>query len=357
MFPEINFIRNIMPKQKPVDESDLGFGTIFTDHMFVMDYVDGQGWINPTIKPYEPFMMDPSTMVFHYGQAIFEGMKAYRRADGGINLFRPQLNFERMNHSNKRMGIPQVDEAFLLHCMAELIKVEQDWVPHTDGASLYIRPFIISTDAYLGVRVSKTYKYIVILSPSGAYYPQGINPVNIYIEDRYVRAVRGGTGEAKCPGNYAAGMLAQEEAHEKGFVQVLWLDGVELKYIEEVGSMNVFFVAGDELITPELNGSILNGITRRSVIELARHWGLTVTEKRIPVDELIQMADRGEITEAFGSGTAAVISPIGELMYEGREFVFNEGKIGPISQKLYDQLTGMQYGRLEDQLDWIYKVN
>jgi branched-chain amino acid aminotransferase len=357
MFPEINFIRTVAPKEKPADESRLGFGSIFTDHMFMMDYVEGQGWINPTIKPYEPLLLPPSAMIFHYGQAIFEGMKAYRRADGGINLFRPALNFERMNHSNARMGIPQIDEAFFLHCLNELILVEQDWVPHTEGTSLYIRPFIIATDPHLGVRASYTYKYMVILSPSGPYYPQGINPVNIYIEDRYVRAVRGGTGEAKCPGNYAAGLLAQEVAEEKGFVQVLWLDGIEQKYIEEVGSMNVFFVIGDELVTPALNGSILSGITRRSVIELAQKWGVAVSERKISVEELIQRAEAGEISEAFGSGTAAVISPIGELMYEDRTFVFNEGRIGALSRRLYDTITGLQYGQLEDDLNWVYRLN
>lgn len=357
MFPKINFIRNITPAQKPADESKLGFGTVFTDHMFVMDYAEGQGWLNPTIMPYGPLSMDPATMVFHYGQAVFEGMKAYRRPDGGINLFRPELNFQRINHSNERMGIPQIDEAFALHCLEELVKVDADWVPHTTGASLYIRPFIFATDPHLGVCVSSTYKFMILLSPSGAYYAQGINPVNIYIEDRYVRAVRGGTGEAKCPGNYAASLLAQEKANEQGFVQVLWLDGVEQKYIEEVGSMNVFFVIDDELVTPELNGSILNGITRRSVIELAKHWNYKVSERRISVDELLELAQAGRISEAFGSGTAAVISPIGELQYEEHHFVFNGGKIGPVSQKIYDQITGMQYGVMDDEMGWVHKVN
>lgn len=357
MFPEINVIRNQAPKAKPADESRLGFGHLFTDHMFVMDYADGQGWIHPAIRPYEPLSLEPSCMIFHYGQAVFEGLKAYRRPDGGINLFRPELNFERINRSNARMGIPQLDEAFLMHALLRLLELEQDWVPHTPGTSLYIRPFVIATDANVGVRVSQTYKYLVILSPSGAYYPQGINPVNIYIEDEYIRAVRGGTGEAKCPGNYAASLLAQEKAHEKGFVQVLWLDGVEKKYIEEVGSMNVFFVFGDELVTPQLTGSILPGITRRSVIELARHWGMRVSERRISVDELIEAAGSGQITEAFGSGTAAVISPIGELMYEGTTFTFNNGEIGAVSQRLYDTLTGMQYGQLPDELGWIRPVN
>lgn len=356
MFPQINYIYTTTPKAKPQDETKLGFGHIFTDHMFMMDYVEGRGWIDPTIKPYEPLTMDPAAMVYHYGQAVFEGLKAYRLPDGGIGLFRPQLNFERINHSNDRMGIPRIDEEFALHALIELLKVEQDWVPSAPGTSLYIRPFIIATDPYLGVCVSKTYKYMVILSPSGAYYPQGIDPVNIYIEDEYVRAVRGGTGEAKCPGNYAASLIAQEKAHELGFVQVLWLDGVEKKYIEEVGSMNVFFVKGKELVTPQLNGSILPGITRRSVIELARHWGLTVTEKRISVEELIADAKSGAITEAFGSGTAAVISPIGELMFEGTKFVFNNGKIGEISQRMYDTLTGIQYGELEDELGWTVRV-
>ena len=356
MFPEINRIYALEPKEKPQDEGKLGFGQVFTDHMFEMDYVSGKGWINPTIKPYGPLLMDPSCMILHYGQGVFEGMKAYRRPDGGISLFRPQLNFERLNLSNHRLGIPQIDETFMLHALVELLKVEQDWVPHTEGASLYIRPFIIATDVHLGVHVSKTYKYMVILSPSGAYYSQGMAPVNIYIEDEYIRAVRGGTGEAKCPGNYAASLLAQLEAEGKGYVQVLWLDGIEKKYIEEVGSMNVFFVIDDELVTPALIGSVLHGITRRSVIEMAQHCGIKVSERRIAVAELIEAGKAGRISEAFGSGTAAVISPIGEILYEDQSLVFNNGETGPLAQRLYDKFTGLQFGKSEDELGWTYQV-
>ena len=294
-------------------------------------------------------------MILHYGQGVFEGMKAYRRPDGGISLFRPQLNFERLNLSNHRLGIPQIDETFMLHALVELLKVEQDWVPHTEGASLYIRPFIIATDVHLGVHVSKTYKYMVILSPSGAYYSQGMAPVNIYIEDEYIRAVRGGTGEAKCPGNYAASLLAQLEAEGKGYVQVLWLDGIEKKYIEEVGSMNVFFVIDDELVTPALNGSVLHGITRRSVIEMAQHWGI-VSERRIAVAELIEAGKAGPDQRGIWVWYGGRHFADREILYEDQSLVFNNGETGPLAQRLYDKLTGLQFGKSEDELGWTYQV-
>ncbi len=356
MQEKISIIKNLFPKSKPIDESKLGFGHIFTDQMFIMDYQKDQGWLNPRIVPYGPLLLDPSAMILHYGQGVFEGLKAYRRADGGINLFRPQLNFERLNVSNVRMGIPEVDADFCLNALLELLKVEEDWVPSTEGTSLYIRPFIISTDPYVGVRASHTYQFIIILSPSGAYYPEGLDPVSIRVEDKYVRAVRGGTGTAKCPGNYAASILSQEESHEMGYSQVLWLDGVERKYIEEVGSMNFLFVRNGKLYTPELNGSILPGITRRSVLELVKHWGIEVIEEKILITDLMRWAESGEISEAFGSGTAAVISPVGRLAYEDQSIVFNEGAIGSLSARLYDELTGLQYGKREDPLNWIVKV-
>jgi branched-chain amino acid aminotransferase len=356
MFTEITVTRATVLKDKPAKDAPLGFGQIFTDHMFSMDYVDGQGWIEPRIEPYAPVILEPSAMVFHYGQAIFEGMKAYKTADGQVNLFRPQLNFARVNISNERMVIPPVDEAFCLHALKELLKIEQDWIPTSEGASLYIRPFIIATDPYLGVRPAHSYRFMIILSPSGAYYPQGLNPVNIYVEEEYVRAVKGGTGFAKTPGNYASSLIAQAKAHKAGYVQVLWLDGVHRRYIEEVGSMNVFFVVDGKLVTPALNGSILPGITRRTVIELAKSLGLTVEEREIAIDEIGELAAAGRISESFGSGTAAVISPIGELRYKDQMYHFNDGKIGSLSQKFYDIITGVQYGRLADDYGWIEKV-
>lgn len=353
MFPSIAVTRSNHLKAKPAADAPLGFGQIFTDHMFCMDYADGQGWINPRIEPYAPISLDPSAMIFHYGQAIFEGLKAYKTAEGQINLFRPQLNFERVNISNARMVIPPVDTAFCLYALKELLKIEQDWIPTSEGASLYIRPFIFATDPYLGVRPAHTYRFMIILSPSGAYYPQGLNPVNIYVEEEYVRAVKGGTGFAKTPGNYASSLIAQAKAYKAGYVQVLWLDGVHRRFIEEVGSMNVFFVIDGKLVTPALNGSILPGITRRTVLELAARLGLATEEREIAIDELSELDAAGRISEVFGSGTAAVISPVGELRYKDQVMTFNDGKIGPISQKLYDTITGVQYGRLPDSYGWI----
>ncbi len=339
------------PKTKP-DQKNLGFGDYFTDHMFIMDYTEGKGWHDPRIVPYAPLSLDPAAMVLHYGQAIFEGMKAYRADDGRVLLFRPRKNMERVNISNDRLCIPQIDVDFCVECIKELIKVEKDWIPTEPGTSLYIRPFIIATDPHLGVRASATYQFIVILSPVGAYYKEGINPVKIYVEPFYVRAVKGGIGFAKTPGNYAASLKAQVEAKEKGYTQVLWLDGVEKKYIEEVGTMNVFFVIGDEILTPSLEGSILAGITRMSTIELLKSLGLKVTERRITIQEIIDAKENGTLKEAFGTGTAAVISPIGELYMDGTVIPINEGKIGELSQKIYDTITGIQSGKVEDTFHW-----
>lgn len=356
MYQPIPVTRTSKPAAKPAPDKPLGFGQIFTDHMFVMDYIDGQGWINPRIEPYAPICLEPSAMVFHYGQAIFEGLKAYRAPDGSINLFRPRLNFERVNVSNARMVIPPVDPDFCVYALKELLKIEQDWIPTAPETSLYIRPFIIATDPFLGVRPSHTYKFMIILSPSGAYYPQGLNPVNIYVENEYVRAVKGGTGFAKTPGNYAASLISQANAYASGYVQVLWLDGVHRRYIEEVGSMNVFFVIDGTLVTPSLNGSILPGITRRTVLELARALGIPTEERQITIDELFEKTKAGRVTEVFGSGTAAVISPVGELKYNDDLMVYNEGRIGEISQKVYDYITSVQYGRKADEYGWIEKV-
>jgi len=356
MFPAISITKTTAPKAKPVSGESLPFGKYFTDHMFIMDYINGEGWVNPRIEPYAPFLIDPSAMVFHYGQAVFEGLKAYRCPDDSVNLFRPLLNFERINTSDARLVIPPLDAAFCVHATKELVKLDKDWIPSGEGESLYIRPFVIATDPYLGVRASDTYRFMIILSPSGAYYPQGINPVKIYVEDTYVRAVRGGTGFTKCAGNYASSLIAQEIAHKKGYVQVLWLDGIEQKYIEEVGSMNIIFVIDGKLVTPELNGSILPGITRRSCIELAKSLRMEVEERRISIDEIIEAGKNGRLTEAFGSGTAAVISPVGELKYEEHEIVINNNQIGPIAQLFYDTITGVQKGIVEDKLGWTTKV-
>lgn len=357
MNQSIPVIRTLAPKAKPADESRLGFGQVFTDHMFIMDYVDGQGWINARIVPYGPLPMDPSTMVFHYGQSVFEGLKAYRGADGSINLFRPRLNFERLNVSNERMAIPKLDEDFCVEAVRTLVRLEADWVPSAPETSLYIRPFVFASDPFLGVRPSHTYHFIVILSPSGAYYPQGLNPIAVYVEDEYVRAVKGGTGFTKCAGNYAASLLSQANAYKTGFVQVLWLDGIHRKYIEEVGSMNVCFVIDGKVVTPELNGSILPGITRRSVLETAAHMGFPTEERQIAIDELVALHAQGRVTEMFGCGTAAVISPVGTLRYMDTELTFNQGEIGPVSRRMYDTITGIQYGRLADPGSWIVRVD
>lgn len=344
------------PKAKPADESALGFGKIFTDHMFIMDYKTGKGWHDARIVPYGNLDFSPAAMCLHYGQEVFEGLKAYRTADGDIQLFRPQENFKRLNVSNERLVIPAIDEEFALYALKELLKIEKDWVPHTDGASLYIRPFIIACDPFLGVRPGDEYKFIIILSPSGAYYSTGLNPVSIYVEEKYVRAVKGGMGFAKTGGNYAASLIGQDEAHKQNYSQVLWLDGVEKKYIEEVGAMNMFFVVDGEVLTPELVGSILPGITRKSTIELCKSWGMKVTERRITIEEIAEAYKAGKLNEAFGTGTAAVISPVGHLKWGDLVMEINDNKIGPISQKLYDTMTGIQYGKLPDEHNWIVKI-
>ncbi len=351
---EISLVKTTAPKEKP-NEDNLGFGRHFTDHMFVMDYEDG-AWQKARIVPYAPLQIEPSASVFHYAQAVFEGMKAFRAEDGRVLLFRPEQNMARLNRSNERMCIPSFDEDFVLGALKRLIALERDWVPSEPGTSLYVRPFIIGLDNVLGVRPARTYKFIVILSPSGAYYAEGINPVSIYVEPRYVRAVRGGTGFAKAAGNYAGSLLAQHLAAKRGHAQVLWLDGVERKYVEEVGAMNVFFNIDGELITPDLGDSVLPGITRRSVLELLRSWNIPTAERRLGVEELYDAHAAGTLREAFGCGTAAVISPIGRLEYKDRTIEINAGKTGEISQRLYDTITGIQSGRLPDEFGWTMEV-
>jgi branched-chain amino acid aminotransferase len=342
-------------KTKP-DESKLGFGTIFSDHMFNMDYNPEKGWHAPRIEPYAPLNLDPATMFLHYAQGVFEGLKAYRTDSGKVQLFRPQENMRRLNNSCRRLCIPEFDEAFALESMKQLIAIENEWVPSQPETSLYVRPTIIATDPFLGVRASYTYRFFIILSPVGAYYPEGFNPVKILVTSDYVRAVRGGVGESKTPGNYAASLLAGEEAHDAGYTQVLWLDGVEQKYLEEVGSMNIFFVIDDEILTPELNGSILPGITRKSVVELAKHWGDKVAERKISIDELMQAHESGSLKEVFGAGTAAVISPVGQIKYGDAVITIADNQVGPIAQKYYKAITDIQYGKAEDPMGWIEPV-
>src|SRR5690625_508047 len=344
------------PKVKP-NTKQLQFGKVFTDHMFTMDYNDEKGWYDPRITPYESIKLEPSAFISHYGQSVFEGLKAYVTQEGNVQLFRPERNFARMNHSNDRMCIPHIDEKFALKALKQLVELEKDWIPTEEGTSLYIRPFIIASEPYLGVRPSKEYKFMIVLSPVGAYYDEGINPVKIAVENEFVRAVRGGTGEAKTAGNYASSLMAQEMVAGEGFAQVLWLDGIEKKYIEEVGSMNVFFKINGQIITPELNGSILEGVTRNSVLTLLKHWNLPVVERQISMEEIAEASDDGTLEEAFGTGTAAVISPIGQLTWEDKNFIINNGQTGDIAKRLYDTLTGIQYGNIEDPFDWIVQID
>ena len=343
------------PKEQPA-ASELGFGHYFTDHMFIMDYTEGKGWHDPRIVPYQPITLEPSSMVFHYGQTVFEGVKAYRTADGDIQLFRPDANFKRLNNSNERLVIPPVDEELALEALKKLVDVDRDWVPDAPGTSLYIRPFIIATEPFLGVHPSRNYLFMIIMSPSGSYYEGGINPVKIMVEERFVRAVVGGTGEAKTGGNYASSLIGQVIAEQQGYAQTLWLDGKENRYIEEVGSMNIFFKINGTVITPALTGSILPGITRDSMIRVLESKNIPVEERRITIDEVVEASQNGTLEEVFGTGTAAVISPVGELKYLDKQIVINDGKIGEVSQMLYDTLTGIQYGKLEDPFEWIVRV-
>ena len=349
---DIRIEKTTTPKALPTQDNPLTFGTIFTDHMFVMNYQKGKGWFDPRVVPYQPISLEPSAMVFHYGQEMFEGLKAYRDEQGRARLFRPDMNAKRTNATNKRLCIPELPEEMFVEAVSELVRVDQDWIPSAPGTSLYIRPFIIATDDFLGVAPSKTYLFIVILSPSGAYYASGLAPVGIWIEDEYVRAVRGGIGFAKTGGNYAASLAAQVKAHDDGYSQVLWLDGVERKYIEEVGAMNIFFKIAGKIVTPMLSGSILPGITRNSVIEVCKHWGYEVEERKISVDELIAAQKDGTLEEVFGTGTAAVISPVGKLRYKDDVMTIGDGNIGEVSQKLYDTITGIQWGKAEDPFGW-----
>ena len=340
------------PKAKPEKGTPLGFGHIFTDHMFVMNYEEGKGWFDPRVVPFDNISLSPASMVFHYGQEMFEGLKAYKGEDGQVYLFRPEMNAQRANASNDRLCIPQIPEEDFVQAVKAVVDVDRDWVPEEAGTSLYIRPFVIATDNFLGVAPSKTYLFMIILSPSGAYYASGLAPVGIWIEDEYVRAVKGGIGYAKTGGNYAASLAAQVKAHDGGYSQVLWLDGVERKYIEEVGAMNIVFKISGKIVTPALNGSILPGITRNSVLKLCRDWGYEVEERKISVDELVEAAHNGTLEEVFGTGTAAVVSPVGKLRYKDDVFAIGDGGIGELTQKLYDEITGIQWGKNADPYGW-----
>ena len=348
---EIKIVENTNPKVMP-EPSVLGFGQYFTDHMFIMDYSVDEGWHDARIVPFGPVNIHPASTVLHYGSEIFEGLKAYRRADGKVQLFRPMENIRRMNRSAERMCLPEIPEDMFLEVLTKFVAHEQEWTPSAPGTSLYIRPFMYGNDETLGVHAVKHATFMIITSPVGSYYKEGINPVKIMIEDQDVRAVRGGTGEAKCGGNYAASNRAGERAAQAGYSQVLWLDGVERKYIEEVGAMNVMFKIDGTVVTPKLSGSILPGITRKSCVELLKANGYKVEERLLSIDELAEALKTGKLEEAWGCGTAAVISPIGELAYKGEKFIVNEGKIGETSQWLYDTLTGIQWGKTEDTLGW-----
>ena len=352
---DIKIERSNHLKKKPSGEP-LGFGQYFTDHMFTMDYTEGIGWHDAKIIPYGPIELDPACMVFHYAQETFEGLKAYKLQDGQIALFRPELNAHRLNQSNARLCMPEVPEDLFIKAIETLVKYEQDWIPDEFEHSLYIRPFMFATEAGVGVHPSKQYKFIIILSPVSSYYPEGVNPVKIWVEDEYVRAVIGGTGFTKCGGNYASSIVAERKAKEHGYTQVLWLDGIHRRYIEEVGTMNAMFVIDNKVITAPLHGSILPGVTRNSIIHLLKDWGITVEERLLSIEELMDAGHNGTLTEAFGTGTAAVISPIGELYYKGDEIIINCFETGPLTHKLYETLTKIQWGLIPDSYGWIHLI-
>lgn len=361
MKESVNKVENIriekakVLKAKPSLDG-IPFGTYFSDHMFLMDYDEGKGWHDPRIVPYANFELSPAAVVFHYAQEVFEGMKAYRSPVGDVLLFRPTENVKRLNSSAERMCMPQVPEDIFIAGLNALIELDKDWVPNVPDTSLYIRPFIIATSPQLGVHASSSYLFAIITCPVGSYYSEGINPVRIMIENNDVRAVRGGTGHTKCGGNYAASIRAGERAEKKGYSQVLWLDAITRRNIEEVGSMNVMFKIGGKIITPALTGSVLPGITRKSCIELLKSWGYDIEEREISIDELLAAAKDGSLEEAWGTGTAAVISPIGEISFEGENHLIGNNKIGNLTQRLYDTLTGIQWGKTEDTFGWSVKV-
>ena len=349
---QLNVIKAQQLKEKPKTENELGFGRIFTDHMFLMEYSEEKGWHNAVIKPFENFTLSPACSTLHYAQTIFEGLKAYH----GMRLFRPWDNFKRFQRSAKRMCIPEFNESFVLESLYELIRIEQDWIPEWEGSSLYIRPTIFGDDPYLGVKAAKHYNMFIILSPVGFYYKAGFKPIKIYVEPEYVRAVRGGVGNVKAGGNYAASILAGEKATEAGYAQVMWLDAIERKYVEEVGAMNIFFKINGEIFTPALNGSVLPGITRESAIQLLKDRGLTVHEEAIAIKDVHDASLDGSLEEVFGTGTAAIISSVGELKWGDKDIIVNGGKMGELTESLYHELTDIQYGKKEDKYGWTVQL-
>ncbi|MGX8852488.1 branched-chain amino acid aminotransferase [Amedibacillus sp. YH-ame10] len=352
---EIEYIKAKTLKEKP-DQNNLGFGKYFTDHMFTIDWTTEKGWHNAKIEPYAPICMDPATLVLHYAQETFEGLKAYRTKDGRILLFRPEMNGRRMINSNRRLCMAELPEDMFVEAVEKIVAYEQDWIPTAEGTSLYIRPFMFASEAAVGVHPSNAYKFIILLSPVGAYYPEGVNPIKIYVEDEYVRATKGGTGFTKCGGNYAASIAAQVKAEKLGYTQVLWLDGVERKYVEEVGTMNVMFKIDGKIITAPCDGTVLPGVTRDSILQILSSWGYEVEERHLAIDDLMEAGRNGTLEEAFGTGTAAVISPVGELNYKGEITIINDFKTGTLTQKLYDTLTGIQWGDVEDTFGWTREV-
>ncbi len=352
---EIKFIERAQLKEKP-DQKNLGFGAYMTDYMFVMDWDREQGWHDARIEPHEPISLMPACVTLHYAQETFEGMKAYRTKEGKIQLFRPEMNARRMIRSNERLCMPAFPEEMFIEAVRELVRVEADWVPSEPETSLYIRPFMFATEASLGVHMANAYKFIVICCPVGAYYKEGVNPVRILVEDEYVRAVKGGTGFTKCGGNYAASIAGQVKAEKMGCSQVLWLDGVNRKYVEEVGTMNIMFKIDNEIYTAPIEGTVLPGVTRDSIIHILRDWGYKVNETHLSIDDLMKAGHEGRLEEAFGTGTAAVISPVGEFIYRDDKVEVNGFKTGELTQKLYNYLTGIQWGTEEDKYGWTVEV-
>jgi len=344
-------------KPKPEDESKLGFGQIFTDHFFIVEYDSERGWHNASIEPLRPLSLDPAAMCLHYGQEIFEGMKAYKGKNDSIYLFRPEENINRMNRSAERLCMAQIDNDLFMEGLKKLVLLEKNWIPRGAGTSLYIRPTMIATEAALGVHPSSQYMFYIIAGPVGAYYPEGFSPTKIYVSEKYVRAAQGGVGDCKAAGNYAASLYASQEALEMGYTQVLWLDARERKYVEEVGTSNIFFVIGDDLITPPLSGSILPGVTRDSVIRLAKSWRVNVREERLSMDEILSSSADGTLKEAFASGTAAIVSPVGQIYYRGSEYIIGDGSTGPLTEKLYNGILQIQYGEKEDPFGWRVKIS
>ena len=353
---KIEVVETKEKKEKPAWDENLGFSKYFTDYMFTMDWTQKDGWCNAKIEPYAPLMLDPASLVLHYAQETFEGLKAYRAEDGRVLLFRPEMNARRFANSNRRLCMPVMPEEMFIEAVSSLVSYEKDWVPTAPGTSLYIRPLMFATEPTLGVHPSSAYKFVILLSPVGSYYPEGINPVKIYVEDEYVRATKGGTGFTKCGGNYAASIAAQMKAEKLGYTQVLWLDGVHRKYVEEVGTMNVMFKIKNKIVTAPCDGTVLPGVTRDSILHLLKSWGYEVEERQLAIDELMDAGKDGTLEEVFGTGTAAVISPVGELNYKGDIVTVNHFETGELTKKLYDTLTGIQWGKLQDPFGWTREV-